>query len=243
MLSADALNQVVQAMTPVVEGLLSKAMAGFAPAPSQEAAPTSGEQPVDNDAGEPNPATQSPSKESPMADDAKSKTDDERETSAKYQKERDELRIRYAALEREHGDLKVEYAKLRAEKEAETAEKLKAIRYQALATLQREGYVFDLPEEAAECAALSDAEFESHKQRIVKRYQRVPFSRLPQEASRPFPSGDSEDAAAEQRLRYSKAARELATRSQNSGKPMTYSEALAQVESQAAANGKPQLVG
>lgn len=82
--------------------------------------------------------------------------------------------VRYAALERDVAALKAEVARERIGR-AEAEQRARVARYsRELSDLERIGYQFDPNEELKDCEHLDEVAFEKHKERIVRRYARVP---------------------------------------------------------------------
>jgi len=73
----------------------------------------------------------------------------------------------YARLEREVKELRGRVGKAESERRDYA-------RRQSLAELQHDGYSLDIEEEIADCREMTDDQFEAHRAKIVRHYQRMP---------------------------------------------------------------------
>jgi hypothetical protein len=200
-MSEDALKQIIAAMKPVIKSLVAEMMEG-----GDEEEPPLEETPEEVPAEEPELHGKQEEEEPAMASEQYKKLHSQVDQYAKDLKE-----------------LATKSARQEVELTAMRAERVKAERYAKLQQLSHEGYSFDIEEEIADCAGMTDEEWKKHQKRIEK-YAKVPLRRsLPIPGAEPF----STDAQSE---KYAKAAAEFVQRERGKGVKITYAQALEQVK-------------
>lgn len=224
MLSPEDLQQIVDALTPVIEAKL-----GEMTAPPDDTAPADIEPPPDNagappDAGPPPAGAPDGNAPPDLGDGA----DDEPETKAAYQKNTRALRAQYAKAVEDNRSLRETITALSDRVVSLEKTERQAVRYSKLAQLEQQGYVFDMAEELDETINLNDDQFSKHLNRIQAKYQRVPTGGLPQEQPRRIQSADLAT-----RARYAKEAVNLCDRERRKGNHISYEEALELAKNQA----------
>jgi hypothetical protein len=141
--------------------------------------------------------------------------------------ERDMLKANYEKASRESGSKSQEIAELTARVGVIEADARHNARYAKLQDLvSKDGYTFDIEEELKDFAAVDDATFDKHIERIKKNFQRVPMRGLPLASGRHEGPGADEPTEEERALYAKEAAEEAYQAKQRGDRSVTFGTAL-----------------
>ena len=253
MLSAEDIQQVVAARTPVCQSIVAEMnpapqiggdpladdveAGGNAEAaagddvpempPEMDVAEDSGDDVDKGDAPEVAEDFPEDKPEAPPVDaeDADEKPEEDDEPAVKkYQRERDEYQTKYQKAAAELRETSEKLDALTAEAEASKLEARRAVRYQKLSDLKAQGFVVDPNEEIADAQNLSESAFAKFTETVVKKYQRIPLNMIP------VPKGIETDGDNDKKLvQYQKEAFALCETETKAGRYLPYREAVERV--------------
>lgn len=142
----------------------------------------------------------------------------EPEKYRKLRKERDDSVLQYRKLQADHESLRTRYAKQEVELVEVRKKEKYSKRYSEMMELEGEGYVLEAKEEVEATIDFTEDQWDAHKHRIRKCYNKVSGEIIPigHDRAKKFPSGEDKSE------KYAKTATALVQKYRKEGRELSY---------------------